>query len=238
MGIAERKLREFKRREREILDAALALCCGDDWQGVTVEQIAERAEIGKGTVYKHFASKEEIWARLAADFQEESLRRLEAIDPGLPVIERLRAVIAELWEQHREADAYHRLVHYCEREDFRRGLPDEVQVELGQLDTRFQAHIDSLLREGIEQEILPHKPLEALVFGPMAALNGAVRLIRGGCLQGEGVLPEQYLRELTNFILAGMLYQEWLAEEGLGEAETRRRAAEALRRAESELEEG
>lgn len=234
MGIAERKQREFRRREREILDAALALCGGDDWQAVTVEQIAERAEIGKGTVYKHFASKEEIWARLAADFQQQSLARLESIDATLPVIERLRAVIAAFWEQHRGAGAYQRLVQYCERDDFRRGLPEEAQSELAGLDARLQSHIHGLLEEGIEAGILPRKPVQALVFGPMAALTGAVRLIRGECPDADW--GAEYLGELTNFILAGMLYQEWLAEEGLGEVETRRRAAEELRRAEAELD--
>jgi AcrR family transcriptional regulator len=241
MGIAERKLREFRRREREILDAALGLCAGDDWQGVTVEQIAERAEIGKGTVYKHFASKEEIYARLAADFQRQALERLEAIDSSLPVIGRLRAVIAAFWEQHRGGGEYQRLVQYCERDDFRRGLPEEVQAELTELDERFQAQIHGLLQEGIDEGILPRKPLPALVFGPMAALTGAVRLMRGDCGEagqaGEAVEPESLLDELTNFVLAGMLYQEWLADEGLGEAETRRRAAEELRRAEADLNE-
>lgn len=34
-----------------------------DWQTVTIEQIAERAEIGKGTIYKHFKTKDEILYR-------------------------------------------------------------------------------------------------------------------------------------------------------------------------------
>ena len=63
MGISERREREFQRREGEILDAALELFSADDWQSVTIDQIARRAEIGKGTVYLHFASKDEIYAR-------------------------------------------------------------------------------------------------------------------------------------------------------------------------------
>jgi AcrR family transcriptional regulator len=235
MGIAERKHREFMRREREILDAALALCGDDDWQSVTVEQIAERAEIGKGTVYKHFGSKEEIWARLAADFQARAVERLESIDATLPVITRLRGVISLFWDQHRRAGPYQRLVQYCERDDFRRGLPEPAQAELAALDRRFQEAINGLLQEGIDQGILPRKSPDALVFGPMAALTGAARLIHGGCLEG-GVCADDYLDELTNFVLAGMLYQEWLADEGLGEAETTRRAAEDLRLAEAELD--
>lgn len=234
MGIAERKEREFRNRERRILDTALALFADDDWQAVTVEQIAERAEIGKGTIYLHFAGKDEIYARLAAEFEAQALERLDRIDRSLPVIQRLRALIAVIWEQHSGAGEYERLVQYCEREDFRRGLAPAAQAELSELDARFEAHIHSVLRDGIEQGILPRKPLPALLFGPTAALNGAVRMIRSGRLEGEHS-PRYQLDELTNFILAGMLYQEWLADEGFGDDETTRRAATELTQVEAEL---
>jgi AcrR family transcriptional regulator len=233
MGIQERKEREFLRREREILQAALKLFSEDDWQAVTVEQIAERAEIGKGTVYKHFASKDEIYARLAADFQKQSLEKLERIDRALPVLQRLRMIIAIFWEQHLEGNEYQHLVQYCERDDFRKSLAPDAQSELAELDARFQAHIDAVLQDGIEQGILPRKPREALIFGAVAALNGATRMACN-CLP-PGSSREQYLGELTNFILAGMLYQEWLAEEGLDDDTATRRALDEIREAEAEL---
>ena len=235
MGIQERKEREFLRREKDILDAALTLFGTEDWQTVTVEQIAERAEIGKGTVYKHFTSKDEIYARLAGDFQREALDQLERIDRSLPVLQRLRMIVAIFWQRHLESGEYQHVVQYCEREDFRRSLSAEAQEELALLDARFQAAIDVVLQDGIDQGILPRKPREALIFGPIAALNGATRMACN-CAP-EGGSRDEFLNELTNFILAGMLYQEWLAEEGLdGEAATRRAQLE-LRKAEAELDE-
>ena len=59
-----RKAREFQRRELEILEAARELFEKQDWLTVTIQQISDQAEIGKGTVYKHFATKDEIYARL------------------------------------------------------------------------------------------------------------------------------------------------------------------------------
>lgn len=233
MGVLQRKEREFMRREREILDAALGLFSTEDWQAVTVEQIAERAEVGKGTVYKHFASKDEIYARLAGDFQRQAVEKLERIDPTLPVLQRVRLIIAIFWEQHLNGSEYQHLVQYCERDDFRKSLPGEVQAEMALLEARFQAAIDSVLQDGIDQGILPAKPREALIFGPVAALNGAARMACT-CVPREDE-PGQYLNELTNFILAGMLYQEWLADEGLDSESATRRALEEMRRAEDEL---
>ncbi|HEX6132724.1 MAG TPA: helix-turn-helix domain-containing protein [Longimicrobiales bacterium] len=233
MGIQERREREFMRREKEILDAALDLFSTEHWQAVTVEQIAERAEIGKGTVYKHFQSKDEIYARLASDFHRRALEKLERIDASLPVMQRLRMIIAIFWEQHLSGSRYQHLVQYCEREDFRKSMAPEVQAEFEELDARFEAAIDRVLQDGIEQGILPRKPRERLIFGPVAALHGATRTACS-CLP-EGAEREQYLGELTNFILAGMLYQEWLAEEGLDDATATRRALEEMRRAEADL---
>ncbi len=101
MGIAERKERDFKRRERDILQAALRLFDDEGWQLVTIERIAQEAEIGKGTVYLHFPSKEDIYGRLALDFFRQLLARLQHIDSALPVLERLRAAIAIVFEAHR-----------------------------------------------------------------------------------------------------------------------------------------
>lgn len=234
MGVAERKEREFLRREREILDAALELFDSEDWQAVTVEQIADRAEIGKGTVYKHFASKDEIYARLAGDFRREAVEQLEQIDASLPVLHRLRQIICIFWEKHLNANSYQHIVQYCERDDFRNSLPPEAQAAMAMLDARFQAAIDSVLRDGIAQGILPNKSRESLIIGPMAALHGATRTACN-CMP-PGTTSQEYLDELTNFILAGMLYQEWLAEEGLDQESAARRAEAELHAVEAELD--
>lgn len=234
MGVVERKEREFLRREQEILDAARALFGTDRWQSVTVEEIAERAEIGKGTVYKHFASKDEIYAKLVAEFQERTLARLEAIDARLPVMTRLREIIRIIWEQHRDAVDYQPLLQYCQREGFRHTLPGPAQEELVAQKARFDGAIFRVLEDGIREGILPAKSPQALVLGPTAALTGATRMICE-CIQQEQE-PGQFLEEITNFILAGMLYQEWLADEGLDGQIVTRRAEEEHRELEKELE--
>lgn len=66
-----RKVREFRRREQEILDTALALFLEQGEDSVTVEMIADTVGIGKGTIYKHFKSKTEIYLRLMLDYERE-----------------------------------------------------------------------------------------------------------------------------------------------------------------------
>lgn len=81
---ASQKAKEFRQREEEVLQAAqeLFLELGED--RVTVEMIAERVGIGKGTIYKHFETKDEIYLLLMIRYEEElsqMFRRIES-SPG------------------------------------------------------------------------------------------------------------------------------------------------------------
>jgi AcrR family transcriptional regulator len=205
MGIQERKEREFTRREEEILHAALSLFNRDDWQSVTIEEVAQASEIGKGTIYKHFPSKEDIYARLALSFNRKLLERLRSIDSGLDVIGRLRAVIRVFWDTHVHSQEYHRLVQYCEREDFRRNLSEGTREEIQQLDQEFHGLVTSLVEQGTREGVfIGTKSPPMMLFGAQAALFGAIRLVRGGCLEMVQASPEEFLEEITEFIIAGL----------------------------------
>jgi AcrR family transcriptional regulator len=207
MGIQERKEREFTRREEEILQAALSLFNRDDWQAVTIEEVAQASEIGKGTIYKHFPSKEDIYARLALNFNRKLLERLRSIDPGLDVIGRLRAVIRVFWDTHVNSREYHRLVQYCEREDFRRNLSEGTREEIQQLDQEFHGLVTSLVEQGTREGVFTGTKSPAMMlFGAQAALFGAIRLVRGGCLEMVQASPEEFLEEITAFIIAGLTH--------------------------------
>ncbi len=60
MGINERKIREKERRRNEIIDAATDLFIENGVQTATMDAIARRAELSKGTLYLYFKSKEDI----------------------------------------------------------------------------------------------------------------------------------------------------------------------------------
>ena len=206
MAIQDRKEREFKRREQEILGAALTLFNRDDWQTITVEQISQEAEIGKGTVYKHFESKDEIYARLALNFHRQILAKLQQLDPAQDVISRLRTITRIFWEEHLKSREHHRLAMYCMRDDFRRNISEATRQEFEALDAAFAELIHGILQQGIDEGIFPRKPLPLLLFGAQAAIKGAIMMAWSGCLKGTD--PNQYLEEITNFILAGLVYQD------------------------------
>lgn len=206
MGTEQRKQREFRRREREILDAALPLLSGADWLTVTVEQIAEAAEVGKGTVYKHFDSKEEIYGRLALDFHRGVLQELREIDPALSVVDRLRAMVKVFWEQYWTRREYQAVVEYTARENFRRGMSARLKQAYDEFNEEQQTLYASVLEEGMKQGIFRRQPLEQAFLGPQAMINGLILMIWSGCFETRPA--ERFIEDMTDFMLAGMIYQD------------------------------
>ncbi len=212
MGIAERKEREFKRREREILQAALRLFDGDDWELVTIERIAQEAEIGKGTVYLHFPSKEDIYGRLALDFSRQLLAKLQKIDAEGPVLDRLREAIRIIFDAHLARRRYQRIVDYCNRDDFRRRLDDATRAELQRIDEQITAVVMVVVQEGIALGTFPARALDTLLWGPRATLIGAVRILSGNCGCLHPPEAETFIADVTRYMLAGLMFQERVPE--------------------------
>lgn len=77
---ATQKAREFRQREQAILDCAQDLFIATDEDKVTVEMIADKVGIGKGTIYKHFETKNEIYLLLMIRYEEDLADMFRRID--------------------------------------------------------------------------------------------------------------------------------------------------------------
>jgi AcrR family transcriptional regulator len=64
LGLEERRRRERESRKSAILRAARKLFFEKGFKTVTVESIARKAELSKGSIYLYYNSKEEIYAHI------------------------------------------------------------------------------------------------------------------------------------------------------------------------------
>ncbi|WP_219948332.1 TetR/AcrR family transcriptional regulator [Salinibacterium sp. M195] len=101
-------------RRRQILDAAARLAVDAGLAHTSIAMVAEAAGIAKGSIYLHFASRQELLAALQADLWTHMLERPAEIiaDRGLTWTEKLDAVI-EHWMRF-EIDShelYHAVFH-------------------------------------------------------------------------------------------------------------------------------
>ncbi|MGB5834554.1 MAG: helix-turn-helix domain-containing protein [Thiohalocapsa sp.] len=161
MALQDRKEREFERREQDILIAALELCSTPRWESVTVERIAERAEVGKGTVYKHFASKDELLFRLMMRFYRGLLRMLsDGIVNGSP-LDQLRDAIDRALRCHIANGEYRYVVEYCERIDFKERTNPAWRDDFLEMDRAFQAWGGPIIEAGMVLGQFQRRPRDA-----------------------------------------------------------------------------
>jgi AcrR family transcriptional regulator len=135
-----RKKQSAEQRRHDILDAARTVFARKGYADTVVEDIAEQAGIGKGTLYLYFPSKEQIY--LAALL--EDARRLD-------VESREAMAAAESWEEKLRAFVEVRLRYFDEHQDFMRIYMTEfrtmclmgktVHAELQRLSERCEAQL-------------------------------------------------------------------------------------------------
>jgi TetR/AcrR family transcriptional regulator len=75
MGIAERKEREKQQRREEIVQAAEKVFFSKGFALATMDDIAEKAELSKGTLYLYFKCKEDLHLAVA----QNSIRLLKSL---------------------------------------------------------------------------------------------------------------------------------------------------------------
>lgn len=103
LGRRERKKQEQRCR---IFEAASALFREKGFEATTVEEIAERADVAKGTVFNYFARKEAFLGALAGEMLDRLWRDLGPLEEwrgsSRSKVRRLFLRMAELAEESRE----------------------------------------------------------------------------------------------------------------------------------------
>jgi len=72
-----RTQRRVSRTRRRLMDVALTLLVERGADAATVEGITERADVGKGTFYRHFAGKDDLVVALAEEAADGIIARLQ-----------------------------------------------------------------------------------------------------------------------------------------------------------------
>ena len=95
MAPTTRTYKSAPKRRTEILDAAQKLFTAKGFQATSMEDILNEVGIAKGTLYYHFASKEEILRGLISRTTAQIAEKARAIaDTDAPVADKFLAVAA------------------------------------------------------------------------------------------------------------------------------------------------
>ncbi|MCK5311485.1 MAG: TetR/AcrR family transcriptional regulator [Desulfobacteraceae bacterium] len=201
MGIADRKARNFKRREEDILQAALDLFSEKGVEFVTIEMIAERAEIGKGTIYKHFSSKSEIFGSLIIRQSKEVFALLTKIKTDAPIIVQMKQVLRLFWDMNINNMGKYAVYRKCEQLLVMDDLTPDVLTAFTKTVNEKNRRVKVLIQQGIKEQIFKDEPVENLTAAAIGLVLGVFDIILAG-----GIKPSEELYSLMeNMILKGFM---------------------------------
>lgn len=203
-----RKDRAFRQREAEILTTAIELFAQSGIDKVTVADIAKATDIGKGTIYKHFASKDEMFARISIDFIGEMLVCAKAQDPKSVCFERMETLFKVCFSKHLEQPLASEITLRCESPEFRQDISETYQQQFAQLNQDFYDMVGHMVAQGISSGELADMPLEELLCGTHATFTGALQMLRTrdcNCFDHtEALTEDRFIELIVQFTMAGL----------------------------------
>ena len=131
LSTSERRAREKAQRRQQILDAARQEFFERGFHRPTVDDVAARAEVSKGTIYLYFVSKEEILAHLLLEGLDLLLAEMEgAYNPQSSPEAALRALAGAYLRFCQSHPHHFRLIMAFDRGRFEESISPELYQQV------------------------------------------------------------------------------------------------------------
>lgn len=178
MGLEERRKREKENRKNAILKSARKLFFDKGFKYVTVESIAKKAELSKGSVYLYFKSKEEIYTHiLLSDIEKFHKTIAGLMDEGLSASETLISLAnnyASFFINDREL--FRIMMNYMLNIEHM-NLPEEIDRQIVSATNKTVDIIEDIFRKGIATgEFPPYIDLRQKRNAIWGLMNGTISL--------------------------------------------------------------
>ncbi len=164
MGITERKEREKEHRRNEIIDAAERVFFKKGIENSTMDEVAEEAELSKGTLYLYFKSKEDLQFAISirgSDILADMLNK--CISPGKPGNANLLEMAASFIDFSKKHKNYFQLFLFFQTNNLEELKIDRHQLEKYMREQSPLARVNECVGKGIRDGSLRDDiPLEVL----------------------------------------------------------------------------
>ena len=171
---ATRKAQEFRQREQQILDAALQLFLSLGEDRVTVEMIADRVGIGKGTIYKHFETKNEIYLLLLLRYEED----LGDLFASISEHDDKERLAREYFRFRINDPARYQLCDRLENKVIKDHVVPELVEQLHQIRAANFDRLNSIVQARVDEGSLEPVPSTYHICSAWALAHGAVALMQ------------------------------------------------------------
>ena len=152
MGIFERKEREKGQRKEEILDAAQRIFFEKGLNISTMDEIAESAELSKGTLYLYYKSKEDLYLAVATrgfQFLHESFEKIIAQEKSIvKALVLISDSYIQFFNTHRN---YFRMFNFLQAPQFHKQVSEEMRLSCNKEAYKNWDRIIELFRRGMKE---------------------------------------------------------------------------------------
>lgn len=202
MGVKERKAREFQQREKEILSAAYNLLTTFEPIQMTMDMVAEKTEIGRGTIYKHFKSKDEIYAHLILRRREKYILTLKKIsEEKNDLLQKLiRSYMTYCTNDPTDYSVHQKCVHHYLKSNIDKKLiisMEEQQEEKVKL-------VESIMKNGFKELSIDPPNSKYLIYAGWGMLSGSIELLMENRFNGEPLDEELFYNTVEQIFLSGI----------------------------------
>ena len=145
---AERKAQS----RRRIIEAARDVFFRDGFMAANLDEVAERAGVAKGTLYRYFESKADLYVAVLADNGDVFVRKMAdsadaTPDSATAAIESMSRFYLDWWVRHND---YFQIFWAIDNEAVIGQLPEQVVSEVTRLWEESLQILDRLIRQGVE----------------------------------------------------------------------------------------
>ncbi len=165
------RLQQKSSSKERILDAALEIFSLKGFHSATTDEIAERAGVGKGTLYRYFATKEKLFEELVRLRLDELEARAASIihghDDVLTMISKYIQVYFEFFDRNQHL--YRLIVR--EQLDLGEHSPDNYFKRV----MRAVPNLKRKVLEGSQQGILKDVDFQTVFYGTMGFVHGVIQ---------------------------------------------------------------
>ena len=170
-------LKKSESKRKRILNAAMIIFAKEGINKGTIASIAQEAEVGKGTIYEYFKSKEEIFEEMLDEFFQNMLLDWKGLnDLEIPTIKKLEKIFEYTFEYLSLIDAqnFHQLIIIIEIMLYamRKDLSKPTQIDLGKILQKLYKIIEPIIENGIKEGVLKDIDKEYFTFILFSSLDG------------------------------------------------------------------
>ena len=180
MSTRARREREKRERRRSILQAARKTFFENGFHYATVDSVAERAEVSKGTVYLYFESKESLLAQLLLEGLEDLIGELGRVcqrTSTLPADEQLTALARAYVTFFRKAPQYFPFLMAMDRGRFQDAIPAELYEAILEASLEGLNLAVGVVARGRRERVFECRDARKAACVFWASLNGALQLM-------------------------------------------------------------